>query len=200
MTELLDGLAGPEQQAALLAHTAGCAACRAEWQAIQEVDALLTAAPLVSAPAGFTDRVLARLPERFPGATAAQSPCPDRVRSPRVQSVPRPQANPWGGALVLLIGAVLISALIALPILSRTFPTLWMALIQPESLRGGLTVESQLISGIGETMGALWRLHRTLLQSVSPVLLLMYMAICLATTLFWVRLVMGMQRLLQAHR
>jgi hypothetical protein len=54
----------PEGRApAALAHAAGCATCARRWAAEKTLDRLLAEA-LPLAPAGFSDRLMARLPER----------------------------------------------------------------------------------------------------------------------------------------
>ncbi len=218
MTQLLDGLTSPEQEAALLCHTAECAACRSEWRAIQEVHTLLSAAPMVPPPTGFTHRVMARL-------TAAQSRTevilPPRskdnpaVASARLTAEPvllaassasqvlddRPsRANPWGGILALLFGAVLTLTLILLPVLLRVLPDLWTALTTSAGLDRSLTGTLQFVGGLVGPILVIWRAYWTLLHSVSPVLLLAYAAMTLTAMLFWLRLVTGIQRVLHVRK
>ncbi|MCS6911548.1 MAG: anti-sigma factor, partial [Anaerolineales bacterium] len=57
----LDGELEPEQRSQLEAHLQVCARCAALWRVLEEVEAMLTAAPLVSARPGFTNRFNARL-------------------------------------------------------------------------------------------------------------------------------------------
>lgn len=91
MTAALDAPLTPADRAALDAHVAECAACRATLDRLQTVDALLRAAPLTSAPAGFAGRVGARL--------AAREATPKVI---------------WGG-LTLALGAVGAAMFIAVP-------------------------------------------------------------------------------------
>lgn len=103
MDLVLDGHVDSERQAALLAHTADCAACRAEWLAIQKVHQLLLAAALpVAPPADFTIKVMAHLSRR------------------------RPVWDPWAGAFALFAGTVILSLLAVLSLLSAN-PTAELA-------------------------------------------------------------------------
>ncbi|MFQ5858421.1 MAG: anti-sigma factor family protein [Anaerolineae bacterium] len=102
MDRVLDGHDDSERQAALLAHTADCAACLAEWSAIQEAHRLLAAAPPVSPPADFTAKVMAHLSRR------------------------RPVWDSWAGAFALFAGAIVLSVLAVLSFLG-TNPTAELA-------------------------------------------------------------------------
>ena len=218
MTQLLDGLASPEQEAALRRHTAECAACRAEWQAIQEVHSLLSAAPMVSPPTGFTQRVMARLTTAQPRAEAIllpRSQDDSAVASMRLTSEPvflaapsTPQilddqpskANPWGGILALLLGTVLTLTLILLPVLFRVLPDLWTTLTAAAGLDRSLIESLQSIDGLAGPIQVIWKAYWTLLHSMSPVLLLAYAAMTLTAVLFWLRLVTGLQRALHVRK
>jgi anti-sigma factor RsiW len=57
----LDGALAPAEEAALAAHLAGCAACRAELAALREVWTALAALPPERLPVDLTPAVLARL-------------------------------------------------------------------------------------------------------------------------------------------
>ena len=64
MSMALDGLLDTHQQRDLQQHLAGCAACMAEYEAMQQVSAWLGEAPMVGPPLGFAIRVERRLDER----------------------------------------------------------------------------------------------------------------------------------------
>jgi hypothetical protein len=68
MTELmslaLDGLLGPDDQSRLRLHLARCPDCQTEWEAMQQVAALLGRDPMVGPPLGFSIRVERRLNEK----------------------------------------------------------------------------------------------------------------------------------------
>jgi len=64
MMEALDGELAEERQRDLEAHLQSCEACAREWQAIQAIHKLFLQAPLLSPAADFTQRTLARLPNR----------------------------------------------------------------------------------------------------------------------------------------
>jgi len=64
MMEALDGELPAERQRELEAHLMGCESCSREWQAIQAIHQLFLQAPILSPAADFTQRTLARLPNR----------------------------------------------------------------------------------------------------------------------------------------
>lgn len=64
MSMALDGLLDAHEQRDLQQHLAGCAACMAEYEAMQQVSAWLGEAPMVGPPLGFATRVERRLDER----------------------------------------------------------------------------------------------------------------------------------------
>lgn len=64
MMEALDGELDAARQQALTTHLRACAYCQREWQALLAVDQLLRDAPILTPAAGFTQRALARLPNR----------------------------------------------------------------------------------------------------------------------------------------
>lgn len=64
MIEALDGHLAPARQDPLMAHLSACSRCRADWDALQATDELLSAASMVSPPPGFAARVEARLAHR----------------------------------------------------------------------------------------------------------------------------------------
>ena len=64
MSMALDGLLDARQQRDLQQHLAGCTACMAEYEAMQQVSAWLGEAPMVGPPLGFATRVERRLDER----------------------------------------------------------------------------------------------------------------------------------------
>jgi anti-sigma factor RsiW len=64
MMEALDGELAEERQRDLEAHLMSCESCAREWHAIQAIHQLFLQAPLLSPAADFTQRTLARLPNR----------------------------------------------------------------------------------------------------------------------------------------
>ena len=64
MSLALDGLLDAHEQRDLQQHLAGCAACMAEYEAMQQVSAWLGEAPMTGPPLGFAIRVERRLDER----------------------------------------------------------------------------------------------------------------------------------------
>lgn len=61
MSEALDGVLTPADQARLEDHLARCEACRARWQVWQALDARLHAMPMAEPPAQLATQVAARL-------------------------------------------------------------------------------------------------------------------------------------------
>lgn len=61
MLGMLEGGLALEDARALQAHLQSCPRCRATWTALQEVERILSAPPLVPVPVGFAERALARL-------------------------------------------------------------------------------------------------------------------------------------------
>lgn len=164
MHEILDGGANSDRKAALLAHAADCVACRAEWSALQRVDGLLAAAPLVSPPADFPSKVMARLARR------------------------RPAHNPWVGALALFAGSVSL-ALVSLFWLVGLTPVAGpTALLGPGSaalLQVGGTLLSWVQAG--------WEIRQRLLSVVPSGLVLLYAVLALVALAMWLGLVAGIQ-------
>lgn len=64
MMEALDGELSEDRQRDMEAHLQSCETCTREWQTIQAVHQLFLQAPLLSPAADFTQRTLARLPNR----------------------------------------------------------------------------------------------------------------------------------------
>jgi anti-sigma factor RsiW len=64
MMAALDGELTAGQQAELETHLLYCIGCRREWQALVAIDTLFRQTPALSPAADFTQRTLARLPNR----------------------------------------------------------------------------------------------------------------------------------------
>ncbi len=64
MMDALDGELAEDQQIDLEAHLRACPPCSQEWQTIMAIDTLFRQTPSLSPMAGFTQRTLARLPNR----------------------------------------------------------------------------------------------------------------------------------------
>jgi anti-sigma factor RsiW len=65
MSARLDGGLAPAEERLLEEHLASCSACREQWRRFVAVDAVLSAASMVSAPAALSADVLARLDRRL---------------------------------------------------------------------------------------------------------------------------------------
>jgi anti-sigma factor RsiW len=64
MSMALDGLLDADGERNLQQHLATCPACQMDWQALQQVSALLRQSPMVGPPLGFAIRVDRRLAEK----------------------------------------------------------------------------------------------------------------------------------------
>ncbi len=64
LDDYVTGALGPSARAVLDRHVSDCAACLAESRALQAVDRALAAEPVLDPPAGFADRIMARIPSR----------------------------------------------------------------------------------------------------------------------------------------
>jgi len=176
MSLKLDGLLDQDQERALQAHLATCAACRAEWEALQCVSRLLDEQPMVPAPAGFVARVGRRL--------AAE-------RSARQRGVV--------GAAVLALGALGLATLV-LSSLAGLVLWLWPLLQQPslwESLKGWLTQLADVCLAVGHAIALLLS---SLFDAAGGPVLLVYMLAVLLLTTFWSRLVIRRVRVYQPVR
>lgn len=166
MSLKLDELLNQEQERALQAHLAVCAACRAEWEALQVISNLLDDQPMVPAPPGFVARVERRL------ATE---------RAARQRGVM--------GAAALVLGALLMATL-GLSSLAGIAIQLWPLLSQP-SLWDGLTGWFSQIAEVGLAIGdAIALLLSSLFNKAGGPLLLVYMLATLLLTVLWSRLML----------
>lgn len=64
MMDALDGELSPTGHVELQSHLGACPPCAREWQALLAIDALFRQTPALSPAADFTQRTLARLPNR----------------------------------------------------------------------------------------------------------------------------------------
>ena len=164
MHEILDNAGNSEREAALLAHTADCVACRAEWSALRQVDGLLAAAPMVSPPVDFTSKVMAGLARR------------------------RPAHNPWVGALALFAGTVSLALVVLFWLVSLGPVASPTTLLGPGSavlIRVGATLLSWVQTG--------WEIRQAVLSAVPSGLVLLYAVLSLVALAMWLGLVAGIQ-------
>ena len=172
----LDGLLDEDQERALQAHLATCAACRAEWEALQFVSRLLDGQSVIPAPTGFVARVERRL--------AAE-------RAARRRGVVGAAALAWGA---LGLAALILSSLAGLivefwPLLSQ--PSVW------ESLGGWLTRIADVCLAVG---GAIALLLSSLFDAIGGPVVLLYMLVVLLLSTLWSRLVLRRLRAYQPVR
>jgi len=168
MHEILDSGANSDRKAALLAHAVDCVACRAEWSALQRVDRLLAAAPVMSPPADFTVKVMARLARR------------------------RPAHYPWVGALALFAGTVSL-ALVGLFWLVSLIPG-----AGPTALFGPGGVALIQVGGtLLNWVEAGWEIRHAVLNAVPSGLVMLYAVLALVALATWLGLVAGIQAALR---
>ena len=142
-----------------------CAACRAEWEALQFVSRLLDEQPMVSAPLGFVAQVEHRL-------------AVERVAKRRGVM----------GAAVLALGTLSLVTL-GLSSLAGFVFQFWPLLRQPslwDSLQGWLTQFVDVCLAIGQAIALLLG---SLFDFVDGPILLVYMLAVLLLTALWSRLV-----------
>lgn len=128
MTAAFDAPLSPSERSMLDAHLETCAACRALWEALAEVDTLFAAAAPVAAPSGFAARVSARLAAR--------------ASRPRVV----------GGGLLLGLSAVTLVGLIFVPLAGA----LVALLSQPGTLVALARALAAIVSVCLDVGGGLW--------------------------------------------
>jgi predicted anti-sigma-YlaC factor YlaD len=128
MAAALDELLAPADRATLEAHLRICAACRAVWEALAEVDTLFHVAPMVVAPAGFSQRMASRL--------AARTSHPRLI----------------GGGLILSLSAAAILGLVAVPLAGL----IAVVLRQPGMLVAIVRALAAAINVLGAMGGGLW--------------------------------------------
>jgi len=173
MSLKLDGLLDEDQERALQAHLATCAACRAEWEALQFVSRLLDEQPMVPAPPGFVAGVERRL--------AAQRAATRRGVL---------------GAAALALGTLSLVTLALSSVAGFVFQ-LWPLLQQPSlwnSLQGWLTQATDVCLAIAQAMVLLLR---SLYDAAGGPILLVYMLAVLLLTALWSRLVLRRVRAYQ---
>ena len=176
MSLKLDGMLDQDQERALQAHLATCAACRAEWETLQCVSRLLAEQPMIPAPTGFMARVERRL-------TAE--------RAAKRRAVV--------GAAALALGALGLATLV-LSSLAGLIVWLWPLIQQPslwESLKGWLTQLADVCLAVGHAIALL--LGSLFDAAGGPTLLVYMLAVLLLTTL-WSRLVLRRVRVYQPVR
>jgi anti-sigma factor RsiW len=136
MAAALDEPLAEADRAALEAHLQACAACRAVWEALGEVDRLLLAAPLAAAPPEFSRRLALRLA--------------GRTSRPRL----------IGGGLVLALSAAALLAVTIVPAAAL----LALMLRQPGALVAllrALAAAANIVETVG---GGLWLALTSLLD------------------------------------
>jgi hypothetical protein len=166
----------PEATAELAQHVRGCPACSRQWQALQQAEAILGAAPLVSPPGGFSQRVMAAMIlERTP-AGVRQS-LERRSFRLAVAAVCVALAFLATGAIVVgtslawrwealaslatqtLIAALVqfADALVLADALARALAVIWRALPPPA---GPAAVLSAIVGALGIITGWIWLVKR----------------------------------------
>ncbi|MCR4405742.1 MAG: zf-HC2 domain-containing protein [Anaerolineae bacterium] len=161
MSLALDKQLSAREENELRAHLRTCDACRAQWDALQEIERLFATAPLISPPACFAVRVSARLAER----------------ESRRQII--------FGVLALVIGAVVLG-LISLASLGEVAPALYLLVTTPAAGHG-LTVVTELLSTLESVLNALWLLAVACVRSPAAMICTTYSLIILALNVLWLR-------------
>jgi anti-sigma factor RsiW len=135
MMDALDGALTESNQHALESHLSDCAECQHEWQALLAIDTLFRQAPMLSPAAGFTQRTLARLPDR-------------RYRVWAITSIYAILL--LGGMIPLAIGIYLVSRLAPVLTQPALFQSVWASLVKAVEVSG--TVLLALLNSVGEVI------------------------------------------------
>ena len=164
MSLALDHQLGAAKERELYEHLRACAACQAQWDALQRVERLFTTAPLISPPTGFTARVSARL-----------------IRHESRQHI-------VFGALSLVAGALMLVPL-ALASAGKIVPplySLYLLMTTPAAWRG-LLVVTELLSLVESVLNALRLTIVACIRSPGVIVCLTYNLAVLALTALWLR-------------
>lgn len=129
MMEALDGELAEDRQRDLEEHLHSCESCAREWQAVQAIHHLFLQAPLLSPAADFTQRTLARLPNR-------------RLRIYVTGSI---------------YGILLVSGIVPLLVFVWLASQFAPALSQPAFVRGLLQAGGQVVHLGQAVLGACWQ-------------------------------------------
>jgi len=141
MMDALDGLLDPAGQQELQGHLACCTDCYAEWQALRVVDTLFVNAPMMAAPAGFGQRVVANLEQ------------PSWRRS-------------VGALFALGLGSVVALMIVAAPA-AMTLLLAWTAYSQPALFNNLLVWLKQLVGMSGTLLDGLWTAARLFVGEIA---------------------------------
>ncbi|MGD8465592.1 MAG: zf-HC2 domain-containing protein [Anaerolineae bacterium] len=121
MSLALDGMLAADEQRQLHQHLAGCAVCRAEWEAMQQASLLFDQPDMIGPPLGFAVRVERRLERQS-----------------------QKQKRAFGGLAVLTSSLSLAGITVAVVLLVALAVLAWSSL-GPE----GASAVSQVASGVG---------------------------------------------------
>ena len=162
MMDALDGVLRPTDGKRLDDHLMACSDCFSEWKALQLVDGLFASAPAIAAPAGFSQRVQARI----------------EVPSWR---------RTVGMLYALSLGSVLALLLIAVPA-AAVLLGLWTLYNDPATFSSLLVWLGQLAGVSGSLLGAAWTTVRLFAADLaaSPVTLAWTMTAALVVAV-WAR-------------
>jgi predicted anti-sigma-YlaC factor YlaD len=178
MSLALDNQLSTAEERKLLDHLRTCDACRAQWEALQQIERLFTTAPLISPPAGFAARVSARLTRR-------------ESRWPIVF-----------GVLSLVVGSFVLG-LVTLASVGEFAPSLYSLylLVTTPAVQQGLTVVIDLLSLAESVLNALRLAIVACIRSPGAMVYLTYNLAVLALTALWLRVLTGrFPRLLPVSR
>jgi anti-sigma factor RsiW len=162
MSLALDGWLDGDDQQRLDRHLATCPACRAEWQAMQQVSALFEASPMVGPPLGFAVRLERRLAEK------------------------KKQRRQLFGGLALLTGSLSLAGVtVAVVVLIVLGVIAWRSFDSSPAVQQGTELASQVASGVGLVgKGASFFLGDLLLRYGAPLVLLLLAGLVLLVALW----------------
>jgi len=150
MSLFLDGLLDADRERRMEQHLNACAACRAEWQAMQRIAVLFAESAIMGPPLGFAVRVERRLAERV-----------------------RERRRLFGGTAVLTGSLSLAGVAVAAVGMVVLSVVAWQWIGSFPAMQQGSSAVSQIASGVGLMgKGASLFLKDLLLRYGVPVLLL----------------------------
>ncbi len=153
-------------------HLASCDTCAQLWMAMRRAGMLLARAPMVEPAAGFTARVMARLPER-----------------------PVPSSHVWLGILALVFGAMAATVLfIGSAVVTLVVDGQWG--LEVGGLTRGLIGVSWFVEQIRAVVLGIWLTGRVVSRAIPPTVAMLLGLTGMVSLLVW-GVIVGRIRLAQ---
>ncbi len=167
MSLSLDDALDGAQTSLLRSHLAECSACQVEWAAMQQVSHLLSSAPMIAPPPGFTLRVTQRLDSR------------------------ETKRRELFGGMALVMGSLSLTSLL-IPLVAGMFILLWQACNHPSLLSRIVYLVTRLVTLLNPLLEAGRLMLTVLFPTPGLLILFVYAVVVLALTIVWLRLTAGL--------